>query len=123
MLSPSSSLPASVISVPLMVTSRYRSFRQWELRVEAPTRCPLESGLMTTVIVKGTTFACFEKKVPDHVPLKSVAVFCAEPAGLFSSLTVWAEQSEADPTVTVNDTNQGRNILDENGLIFIVALP
>jgi hypothetical protein len=38
---------------------------------------------MTTVIANGATFACFEKKVPDHVPVKSVAVFCAELDGLF----------------------------------------
>jgi hypothetical protein len=37
---------------------------------------------MTTVMVKGTTFACFEKKVPDHVPVKSAGAGGAELGGL-----------------------------------------
>ena len=82
MLSPSSSLPASVTCEPLTETSRRTSFRQSELRVEVPIMCPCESGATTTVIVKAATFACLEKKVPDHVPVKSVAVFRGEPDGL-----------------------------------------
>jgi hypothetical protein len=47
---------------------------------------------MTTVIVKGATFECLEKNVPDHVPLTSVAGCWAEPAADVASL-LWAPAS------------------------------
>jgi hypothetical protein len=40
---------------------------------------------MTTVIVKDAPFECFGKNVPDHVPLTSGAVCCAEPAAMVIS--------------------------------------
>lgn len=71
MLSPSGSLPAKTTFEPVTVTSRRAPLRQSELRLELPMRCPCESALMTTVIVKAATSECFEKNVPDHVPLTS----------------------------------------------------
>src|SRR6266571_4864940 len=106
MLSPSSSLPASVICGPLTVTSRRTSFRQSESRVEAPLRYPCESGLMTTVIANGATFACFEKKVPDHVPVKSVAVLCAELDGLFYSFAARRAHNGGRPRVPPKNSNE-----------------
>jgi hypothetical protein len=45
------------------------------MRLEAPIRRPRASGLISTVIVNGTTLECFEYKVPDQMPLTSHRIF------------------------------------------------
>ena len=45
------------------------------MRLEAPIRRPRASGLISTVIVNGTTLECLEYKVPDQMPLTSTAFF------------------------------------------------
>src|SRR5437764_15111851 len=104
MLSPSSSLPARTMLEPVTVTSSCAPFRHSELRLELPMRCPRESGLMTTVIVKGATFECFEKNVPDHVPLKSVAGCCVDPAPDEERPHGLVDLNDADSMVPNNDT-------------------
>src|SRR5271155_1942772 len=102
MLSPSWSLPASTTFEPVTVTSSCTPFRQSELRVELPMRRPRESGLITTVIVKGATFECLEKNVPDHVPRISIADGCVEPTADVACL-LWAP---AGPVITNNEKNR-----------------
>jgi hypothetical protein len=63
--------------------------------LELPIRWPRPSGLISTVIVKGATFACFEYSGPDQMPRTSAAAWL-EPLGG----AVWASV-----VVVVAETN------------------
>src|ERR1700758_3236540 len=91
MLSPSSSLPARTTFVLVTLTCSFVPCRQSELRLELPIRWPRPSGLISTVIVKGATFACFEYSVPDQMPRTSAAAFFEPPGG-----AVWASAVVAE---------------------------
>lgn len=77
-LSPSSSLPASVTFDPMVVTCSVAPFRQFELRVELPMRCPRELRVITIVSVN-PELKCLENNEPDHVPCNAEDTCSARP--------------------------------------------
>ena len=74
---------------------------------------------MMIVIVKGGTFGSFEKKVPDQVPLTSVAACCPEEAvasGCPLPASIGGEAKREHRPATSN--NQRSKILDKALLVM-----